>query len=164
MNALFENIKQNTSSNNKEKETHLNSKDYYLYTKINNKQNLNEKFANYNYNLLLNNEKINNLIQTFQELNIQYLKERQNLILNDNKNIKNSKQSLNVNEIININGQNNKKKNNSDSFSEIKKFKTELCHSWELTGTCKYGLNVSFIIYNIYLIFNSVSLLMELMI
>ena len=36
-------------------------------------------------------------------------------------------------------------------LSEIKKFKTELCHSWELTGSCKYGLNVSFIFYNNFL-------------
>ena len=33
-------------------------------------------------------------------------------------------------------------KNAINSLSEVKKFKTELCHSWELTGTCKYGLNV----------------------
>ena len=39
-----------------------------------------------------------------------------------------------------------KNKNILDSFSEVKKFKTELCHSWELTGTCKYGENVSIII------------------
>ena len=43
-----------------------------------------------------------------------------------------------------------KNKNAVDSFSEIKKFKTELCHSWEITGTCKYGLNVIYILYNIY--------------
>ena len=35
-----------------------------------------------------------------------------------------------------------------DSLSEIKKFKTELCHSWELTGACKYGQNVNKTIYN----------------
>ena len=34
-------------------------------------------------------------------------------------------------------------KNNSDYLSEFTKFKTELCHSWELTGTCKYGINVN---------------------
>jgi len=34
----------------------------------------------------------------------------------------------------------------ADSISEVKKFKTELCHSWELTGTCKYGLNVIYIL------------------
>ena len=39
--------------------------------------------------------------------------------------------------------QNETKKNNVDFSSEIIKFKTELCHSWELTGTCKYGVNVS---------------------
>lgn len=39
--------------------------------------------------------------------------------------------------------QNETKKNSVDFSSEIIKFKTELCHSWELTGTCKYGVNVS---------------------
>ena len=34
-------------------------------------------------------------------------------------------------------------KNNLDYLSEFTKFKTELCHSWELTGTCKYGINVN---------------------
>ena len=38
-----------------------------------------------------------------------------------------------------------KNKNILDSLSEVKKFKTELCHSWELTGTCKYGENVNII-------------------
>ena len=152
MKALFENIKINLLSNIQGKVGHLNSPDYYLNTKVDNNQNINEKLAKYNYNVLLNNEKINNLIQKFKELNIQYLKERQNPIeIDDKKNINNSKQSLNYREIININAQNDKKKNNIDSLSEIKKFKTELCHSWELTGTCKYGLNVSFIIYNNFL-------------
>ena len=152
MKALFENIKINLLSNIQGKVGHLNSPDYYLYTKVDNNQNINEKLAKYNYNVLLNNEKINNLIQKFKELNIQYLKERQNPIeIDDKKNINNSKQSLNYREIININAQNDKKKNNIDALSEIKKFKTELCHSWELTGSCKYGLNVSFIIYNNFL-------------
>ena len=152
MNALFENQKINTLSNIQEKTGNLNSTHYYLYSKINN----NENVAQYNFNFLFSNEQINNLIQTFKELNIQYLKERKNsIIINDNKNsnTKNSKQSLNIKEIFNINAQNDKKKNSIDSLSEIKKFKTELCHSWELTGSCKYGLNVSFIIYNNYLIF-----------
>ena len=152
MNALFENTKINILSNIQGKVGHLNSPDYYLNTKVDNNQNINEKLAKYNYNVLLNNEKINNLIQKFKELNIQYLKERQNPIeIDDKKNINNSKQSLNYREIININAQNDKKKNNIDSLSEIKKFKTELCHSWELTGSCKYGLNVSFIFYNNFL-------------
>ena len=154
MNALFENKKINTFSNIQEKTGNLNTTDYYLYSKINNNQNLNENVAQYNCNLLFNNEQINNIIQTFKELNIQYLKERKNsIIIIDNKSTKNSKQSQNIKEIFNINAQNDKKKNSIDSFSEIKKFKTELCHSWELTGSCKYGLNVSFIIYNNYLIF-----------
>jgi hypothetical protein len=154
MNALFENIKIHTLSNIHEKTGNLNSTDYYLYSKINNNQNLNENIAQYNYNLLFNNEQINNLIQAFKELNFQYIKERKNpIIINDNKNTNNSKQTLNAKEIFNINAKNDKKKNSIDSFSEIKKFKTELCHSWELTGSCKYGLNVSFIIYNNYLIF-----------
>lgn len=47
--------------------------------------------------------------------------------------------------------QNEIKKNSVDYTSEIIKFKTELCHSWELTGTCKYGVNVS--LYNLILAF-----------
>ena len=150
MNALFENVEINTLPNIQEKIGHLNFQDYYLCTKINNNQNLIAKFDNCNYNLLLKNEKINNLVQKFKELNILYLKERKNQIINDNKNINNFNQSLNIKSIINFNFQNDKKKNNNDSFSEIKKFKTELCHSWELTGSCKYGLNVSLIIFNNY--------------
>ena len=42
-----------------------------------------------------------------------------------------------------IKEQNETKKNNVDYSSEIIKFKTEICHSWELSGTCKYGVNVS---------------------
>ena len=63
----------------------------------------------------------------------------------ENKNFKN----LNFNKEIQTNTQqkalSNDKKNSNivDSLSEIKKFKTELCHSWELTGTCKYGQNVN---------------------
>ena len=34
-------------------------------------------------------------------------------------------------------------KNNLVYLSEFTKFKTELCHSWELIGTCKYGINVN---------------------
>ena len=34
-------------------------------------------------------------------------------------------------------------RNNLDKLPEFTKFKTELCHSWELTGTCKYGINVN---------------------
>ena len=53
-------------------------------------------------------------------------------------------------ELINQNDTKNSGKNeqllqnktNLDFIYEFTKFKTELCHSWELTGTCKYGVNV----------------------
>ena len=54
-----------------------------------------------------------------------------------NKNLKNS-----------LNG--NKNTNIVDSLSEVIKFKTELYHSWELSGNCKYGENViKYIYFNI---------------
>ena len=54
-----------------------------------------------------------------------------------NKNLKNS-----------LNGKKNT--NIVDSLSEVIKFKTELYHSWELSGNCKYGENViKYIYFNI---------------
>ena len=53
---------------------------------------------------------------------------------------KNQKNSLNENKNTNI----------VDPLSEVIKFKTELCHSWELSGNCKYGENViKYIYFNI---------------
>ena len=63
-----------------------------------------------------------------------------NIKNNINSNVKNSQDEC---KMLNIQESKDKKnKNVIDSLSEVRKFKTELCHSWELTGTCKYGLNV----------------------
>ena len=82
------------------------------------------------------------------KLNLNITEIMSNMIMDCYKNIKDDKKNKRTKLT-----EKGKKKNSIDSFSEIKKFKTELCHSWELTGSCKYGLNVSFIIYNNYLIF-----------
>ena len=140
MNALFQNLNIISSSNLLKKFQNLNIKNYYLFTKINNNQNQNQIDINFQqtYNLFLNKEKINQLAQNLNDLDLLYIKERQNkIIINDD-----TKYSLNENKNMNNQELNNDKKI-FDSLSEVKKFKTELCHSWELTGTCKYGLNVS---------------------
>ena len=150
MKALFENLELNTKTNIKDKLENINLKDYYLYNKMNNNQNIKENISMLNSNLL-NYDKINELYQSFKELNFQYFKERQNAVLNNKANEK-----INSSNIFLKNIQEDNKKEqvdkmnkfNANSLSEIKKFKTELCHSWELTGTCKYGLNVRFNIYN----------------
>ena len=162
MNALFENLKNNFVLNT-EKNGNIRLKDCNLYKNINTKEN------NSQINIL-NNERINLLAQALQELNIQYLKERQNIFINIGNNI-NSIKKNEKNECknpVNPESKDNYAKNtiNSNSLSEVKKFKTELCHSWELTGTCKYCLNVIKYLYNIYFnyFYYSVYLLMVLMI
>ena len=138
MNALFQNLNIISSSNLLKKFQNLNIKNYYLFTKINNNQNQSDINFQQKYNLFLNKEKINQLAQNLNDLDLLYIKERQNkIIINDD-----TKYSLNENKNMNNQELNNDKKI-FDSLSEVKKFKTELCHSWELTGTCKYGLNVS---------------------
>ena len=140
MNALFQNLNIISSSNLLKKFQNLNINNYYLFTKINNNQNQNQIDINFQqkYNLFLNKEKINQLAQNLNDLDLLYIKERQNkIIINDD-----TEYSLNKNKNMNNQELNNDKKI-FDSLSEVKKFKTELCHSWELTGTCKYGLNVS---------------------
>ena len=150
MKALFENFELNSKIDMLDKLGNINIKDYYLYNKMNNNQNMKEDISLLNSNLLCN-EKINELYQSFKELNYQYFKERQNAIINNKQNekISYSKNDLKDGQ-ESIKKEKNDKRNkfNADSLSEIKKFKTELCHSWELTGTCKYGLNVSFNKYN----------------
>jgi len=134
MNALFENLKFEYASNPQ-------IKDYYLYQNINNKQGSKENNSQQN---ILNNEEINKIAQSLKELNIKYLSERQKLLMNIKNNINsNVKNSQDECKMLNIQESKDKKnKNVIDSLSEVRKFKTELCHSWELTGTCKYGLNV----------------------
>ena len=134
MYALFENLKFEYLS-------YPQIKDYYLYQNINNKQASKEN--NFQQNIL-NNEEINKIVQSLKELNIKYLSERQKLLMNIknsiNSNVKNSQDEFKMQNIQE--SKDKKNKNAIDSLSEVKKFKTELCHSWELTGTCKYGLNV----------------------
>ena len=134
MYALFENLKFEYLSNPQ-------IKDYYLYQNINNKQASKEN--NFQQNIL-NNEEINKIVQSLKELNIKYLSERQKLLMNIknsiNSNVKNSQDEFKMQNIQE--SKDKKNKNAIDSLPEVKKFKTELCHSWELTGTCKYGLNV----------------------
>ena len=108
-------------------------KDFYINRRINNKHNKNSKISKDNNYNLLKDKKIK--IQRFKlppniKINDKFNKEI-NIYKNKNKIQLNKKEFL-KNDL-----------NNHNSFSEIKKFKTELCHSWELAGTCKYGLNVS---------------------
>ena len=109
----------------------INSINYYnnSYASLNSvgKNNINMNF-NLNYIDLNNFEHIKNGPKVLYYLNN---KEQQDL--------------MNKNEIQNS-GKNEpilQAKNNLDYLSEFTKFKTELCHSWELIGTCKYGINVN---------------------
>jgi len=150
MNAFFENFKFAHTSNISEKIGNFQLKDYYLYQNIS--DNLNSNKNNINNKLIIN-EAINKLALDLKNLNNKYLKEYQSIIINNkniiiNSNMKNSQDKCKIADIQKLNEIKNK--NAVDSFSEIKKFKTELCHSWEITGTCKYGLNVIYILYNIY--------------
>ena len=86
MNALFQNLNLNIVSNSLEKRDNPNIKDFDLYSKINNNQNFNTINTLQNYNLLLNNEEINQLAQSFNNLNFQYIKERQNITNDKNYN------------------------------------------------------------------------------
>lgn len=141
MNALFENFKLNNSSNTSEIFAKPYSKDFYPNKTTNSNQNLTEKNPNKIYSYLISDENLNKIAQSLNELNFKYFKERQTK--NDmDINAKNLTKEKNKN---GHECEKNEKKNKYtfDSLSEVKKFKTELCHSWELTGTCKYGLNVS---------------------
>ena len=109
----------------------INSINYYnnSYASLNSvgKNNINMNF-NLNYIDYNNFEHLKNGPKVLYYLNN---KEQQDL--------------MNKNEIQNS-GKNEpilQAKNNLVYLSEFTKFKTELCHSWELTGTCKYGINVN---------------------
>ena len=146
MNALFENFKFNNSTNSSETHTKSHSKDFSSnLTQINN-LNLKEIYNKENYTCLNNHENINinKIVQLLNELNFKYLKERQLKKVMDisAKNYKKEKNMVNIHE---YEKSEKKSKFAVDSCSEVKKFKTELCHSWELTGSCKYGLNVIYI-------------------
>jgi len=143
MNALFENFELNHSSNTPEIFAKPYSKDFYPNATKNSNQNINEKNSNKIYSYLISDENLNKIAQSLNELNFKYFKERQakNDMDISAKNLIKGKKNKNSHEC-----EKNEKKNKYafDSLSEVKKFKTELCHSWELTGTCKYGLNVSY--------------------
>jgi len=114
------------------KQTKNLSNDYYSSMTMINFLNINNRNYQHHFVNIINNENENKFITASNELSASYNEEPliniqtipdQNLVSNE---------------------QNETKKNNVDYFSEIMKFKTELCHSWELTGSCKYGVNVSF--------------------
>ena len=127
----FENLKINSSLSTNEAIRNL-------YPKTNN---LIKSFSNNNFNIYKSNENIYKIIKSFTELNL--LKELQNLEIKDNF----SKANNYFSKFSDDKQEENKKEEkikmiNLYSLSEVKNFKTELCHSWELTGSCKYGLNV----------------------
>ena len=128
---VFENLKFNFSLSTNESIRNL-------YPKTNN---LIKSFSNFNFNIYKSNENSYKIIKSFTELNL--LKELRNLAIKDNF----LKANNYFSEFSKNKQEENKKEEkikmiNLDSLSEVKKFKTELCHSWELTGNCKYGLNV----------------------
>ena len=105
------------------------NKDFFsAITMINNFE-INNKIYQNNIINIINIENKNKLKTDASELSFNYYKEH---FMNMTK----EKNSLEKE-------QNETKKNSVDFSSEIIKFKTELCHSWELAGTCKYGVNVS---------------------
>ena len=161
MNHLFENFPKNDSPNllNKSKNyqsTNNISTDSFIPNGNNNN--------NY-YNLFLSqgislyNEKSNYVYLTFKK-NMPQLFQNQSSQL-ENLNIKTKKDKINSNKKNSFDSSKENKNNKNikkvdelnikesdknpkiiDTCSEVKKFKTELCHSWELIGTCKYGQNV----------------------
>ena len=152
---MANNISSNYFNNMK---TNNNNRNNYIYFTNNSNQIINNFQQNYFY--FVDTEAIDKLSKKLKEKQNQY----NQINISKNEKIKNNKKasfdSSKENNIKNINlleepnkkiipkalSNDQKNKNLFDSLSEIKKFKTELCHSWELTGTCKYGENVSIII------------------
>ena len=126
----FTNISENNSENLKANSSKDTNKDFLSSISMINNFEINNK--NYQYNLfnIINIENNNKLKTDANELKFNYYEHYNN---------------------IQPTKEQNETKKNVDFSSEIIKFKTELCHSWELTGTCKYGANVS--LYNLILIF-----------
>ena len=181
------NINNNHNSNyfikNDLKKSNFNTKNCIYYTmntnknENNNRQNyINSNEINYNNKICIN---IKDIMIQFQHTNNIAKKEKNKKnkknkkasfdSSKENKNCKNIKMNYEI--PINKNQKNslneNKNANILDSLSEVIKFKTELCHSWELSGNCKYGQNViKYIFFNIiyFLLFYSVYLLMEFLI
>ena len=124
--------------------------------------NITKKYEQNNYIDFLHKEKIKQLLQKVKDKN-----NRNNQIINikkdnrnnnkssfdsskdnnKNKNLNIIKNEQNLKEILKTLANDKNKKYITDSLSEVINFKTELCHSWELTGTCKYGQNVKIYIF-----------------
>ena len=167
MNKLFENFQKNSSPNQINK-ANINQKKIYISNDSFIKKEL--KINNYNdfslnKNISMHNESSNYIYLTHNENMSKRTQNQCIQIENDNIKIKNdkiknnkkasfdsSKENKNNKNIKNQEEINKKAGNKNrtiiDSCSEVKKFKTELCHSWELTGTCKYGQNVIIFFYN----------------
>ena len=128
----FTNISEDKSKNLIAKPSKNTNKDFLSSIPMFNNFEINNK--NYQYNIfnIINIENNNKLKTDANELKFNYYYEHY-------INIQPTKE------------QKKKKKNSVDYTSEIIKFKTELCHSWELTGACKYGVNVS--LYKLFLTF-----------
>ena len=155
MNSFLENLNCNSSSN-----SHINNIDKKISIQFfNNIININNRnnyiYLELNSNNKLSQKEIENISSQLRQINkIEKIKKASFDPSKENKNIKNlyfkEDMQTNTQEVF----RNDKKNNNiADSLAEIKKFKTELCHSWELTGTCKYGQNVNQKFIN-YIIFN----------
>ena len=155
---MANNISSNYFNNMK---TNNNNRNNYIYFSNNSNQIINNIQQNYFY--FVDTEAIDKLSKKimdkqnqFNQINISKNEKNKNNkkasfdCSNENNSIKNI--SINLLEESNTKiipkalSNDQKNRNILDSLSEVKKFKTELCHSWELTGTCKYGENVSIII------------------
>ena len=154
---MTNNISSNYFNNMK---TNNNNRNNYIYFTNNSNQIINNIQQNYFY--FVDTEAIDRLSKKIMDKKNQF----NQIKISKNEKIKNNKKTSfdcskenNIIKTININlleesnikiipkalSNDQKNRNILDSLSEVKKFKTELCHSWELTGTCKYGENVSII-------------------
>ena len=141
MNALSENFKLNFPLHNGKKSDKNYLNEYSSFLKLSTEPISQAKVI---YDAINNSDNINNLLQNFNELYFKYLKENQNHALENKENRKGFEKNTSKESLLKVKQESNAslKNKNTNSLSEIQKFKTELCHSWELTGTCKYGLNV----------------------
>lgn len=149
------NLKTNISSSffNNMKTTGNNRNDYVYHSKKN--QNGNQ--TQHKYFFFVENESKNSISK--KDNGIQNQHSQPNILVKE-KNETNKKTSFDstkkstIKKNINISREQNNNttknfpndkiiKNIDNILSEVKKFKTELCHSWELTGACKYGRNVN---------------------
>jgi hypothetical protein len=166
MNKLFENFQNNASPNQLNK-TNIYQPKIYISTDsfIENENNINNyNDFSLNRNTSMHNESSNYIYLTYNENISQQNQNQRTQSKNDNIKIKNDKIKINKKASFDSSKENknnkniknqeeiNKKEANKNRIiigpcSEVKNFKTELCHSWELTGTCKYGQNVIILLY-----------------